>query len=120
MSETNLPTLPTDLIPTELKAQADALGRATDARKIEKAAKGFEAVFLNKVFEGMERTIPKSGLLESGITKQVQGMFWYYLAQDMADKGGIGMWKDIQRQMLEQYSSPSGAGESQPTVEIKS
>ena len=120
MSEIDFPILPTNLTSMGLKAQAEALGRATDAKKIEQAAKGFEAVFLNKVFEGMQRTIPKSGLLDSGITEQVQSMFWFYLAQDMADKGGIGMWKDIQKQMMEQYSSRSDAGEAQPTVEIKS
>lgn len=119
VSEINLsaPPVNLNLAGIGIQSTADALRRATDAGKIEKAAKGFEAIFLNKIFEEMERTIPKSGLLDSAITKQVQGMFWFYLAQDMADKGGVGLWKDIQKQMMTQYS-PSA--ETKPTVEVES
>ena len=60
----------------------------------------------------MERTIPKSGLLENGISEQVRGLFWYYLAQDMADKGGLGIWKQLYRHMkLAGQVSPTPAVE---------
>ena len=26
-------------------------------------------------------------------------MFWLYLARDVADKGGVGLWKDIYQQI---------------------
>ena len=65
----------------------------------EKAAKDFESVLLYRLLEEMKRTIPESGLLETGISKQVQDIFWFYLAQDMADKGGIGLGKELYRQM---------------------
>ena len=47
--------------------------------------------------EEMRRTIPKSGLLETGISRQIDGLFWFYLAQEVAQKGGIGLWNDLSR-----------------------
>ena len=70
---------------------------AADHPAAMQAAKDFESVLLNKLMEAMQRTIPESGLLGNGITKQVQGLFWYYLSQEVADAGGTGLWRDIYR-----------------------
>ena len=61
----------------------------------EKAAKDFESVLLHKLLQEMARTVDDSPLLEDSASKQVKDMFWYYLAQDLADKGGLGLWKQI-------------------------
>ncbi len=63
--------------------------------KSEKAAKDFEAVLLHKMLQEMANTVPDSPLLDRGAGKQVHDMFWHYLAQDLADKGGLGLWKQI-------------------------
>ncbi|MCL2700315.1 MAG: rod-binding protein [Phycisphaerae bacterium] len=67
--------------------------------KAVRAAKDFESVLLNKLMEAMQATVPESGLLEDGTSKQVQSIFWSYLSQDVADKGGMGLWKDLYRQL---------------------
>lgn len=56
----------------------------------------FESVLLTKLFEQVQASIEDSGFDEedSG-AQQVRGMFWLYLAQDVADKGGLGLGKDI-------------------------
>ena len=77
---------------------AGAPAAAMDPRAV-KVAKDFEAVLLNKLMEAMQATIPESGLVEDGTSKQVQSIFWSYLSQDAADKGGMGLWKDIYRQL---------------------
>ena len=82
---------------------------ARETRQLEKSAKDFEAVLLNKVLEEMDRSIPRSGLLDSGVTRQIQSLFWHYLSQDMADKGGLGLWKDIQGQMRRYVSGEQSA-----------
>jgi Rod binding domain-containing protein len=58
--------------------------------------KDFESVLLTKLFEQVQASIEDSGFDEqdSG-AQQVRGMFWLHLAQDVADKGGFGLWKDI-------------------------
>ncbi len=69
--------------------------------KAMEVAKGFESVLLNKVMEGMERTIPKSGLFTDKTGEQIRSMFWQFMSEGMVDQGGIGLWKqvynDIQR-----------------------
>jgi len=60
-----------------------------------KAAKDFESVLLHKLLQEMARTVDDSPILDDSAGKQVKDMFWYYLAQDLADKGGLGLWKQI-------------------------
>jgi peptidoglycan hydrolase FlgJ len=74
-----------------------------------KVAKDFEGVLINKVMDEMQNTIPDSGLLEDETSKQTQSMFYMFLSQDVAAKGGFGFWKQIYEQMnmtQEQISPP--------------
>jgi Rod binding domain-containing protein len=32
---------------------------------------------------------------KDGASKQMHGIFWLYLARDIANNGGLGLWKDI-------------------------
>jgi Rod binding domain-containing protein len=61
----------------------------------EQSAKDFESVFINKLLDEMKNTIEDWGEEKDGAAQQVDGIFWLYLARDIADKGGFGMWKDI-------------------------
>jgi Rod binding domain-containing protein len=72
-----------------------------EGERKKKIAKDFEGVLLNKVMDEMKESIPDSGLLEDETSKQTQGLFWMYLAQDVAAKGGFGLWKQIYAQMNE-------------------
>ena len=89
-------------------------GARGDLKAAEKAAKDFESVLLYKLMEEMRRTVPESELLESGASRQIEGIFWYYLAQEVADGGGLGLWKDVYKDMV--GTSPQNAGDS-PSVE---
>jgi hypothetical protein len=64
--------------------------------KEKQIGKDFESVLLTKLFEQVQSSIDDGGFddQDSG-AQQVRGMFWLYLAQDVADKGGFGLWKDI-------------------------
>ena len=77
------------------KAQSSDATFAT-AKKTEQAAKDFESVLLTKVLEGMENTVSQFSAedKEAG-SEQVKGLFTLFLARDMADKGGLGLWKDL-------------------------
>lgn len=58
-------------------------------------AKDFESILLNKLFDEMQNTIGDWGFEKDGPFKQVQGIFYLFLARDVANNGGIGLWKDI-------------------------
>jgi Rod binding domain-containing protein len=92
---------------------ADKMPQAHTARQV---AHDFEAVLLQRLFEEMRRTIPDSGLLDSGISDQVQGMFWLYLAQDVAAKGGIGLWQEMERQIQHLAPDPSAHAAGDPSA----
>ena len=79
------------------------------------AAKDFESVLLNQLMQEMSRTIPESGLVNSGPSKQIQSMFWSFLAEEVADNGGIGLWRDIQKYVTgpEQASPPASTVEQE-------
>lgn len=103
-----LPIGPADLVGR--MPAIDATGKAGPAAA-ERAAKDFEAVLLHRVLTVMKESIPDSGLLSNGISRQVHDIFWMYLAEGMAEKGGVGLWKEIYAQM-----APHGGGGAAPSA----
>ena len=83
------------------------LGTSAPDKELVKGCKDFESVLLGRCLEEMKNSIPDSGLFESGISKQVQDLFWFYLAQDLGPKGGMGLWKEIYRQMSRMTANPA-------------
>ena len=71
---------------------------STNNAAAEKVAKSFESVLLNKLCDAMQATVPDSGLLEGGM-EQTQSIFWLYLSQDVGSKGGLGLWKQLYKQI---------------------
>ena len=63
--------------------------------KKKQVAKDFESVLLSKLLDEMKNTIGNWGFDQDEVSKQIQGIFWLYLAQDIANNGGLGLWKDI-------------------------
>jgi Rod binding domain-containing protein len=73
--------------------------------KKKQISKDFESVLLNKLLDEMSKSIGNWGFEKDGASKQVQGIFWLYLARDIANNGGMGLWKDI-------YKSLSGSDQT--------
>ena len=67
-----------------------------DERK-RQLARDFESVLLARLFDQVKESIGPWSVDEEddGTSQQVHGLFWLYLAQDVADKGGLGLWQDI-------------------------
>jgi Rod binding domain-containing protein len=80
--------------PPALLIGSAAAGRPAEQQK-EQAAKDFESVLIARILEQVRNTIPDSGLLEDKASEQMEGLFWLYLASELADKGGFGLWKQI-------------------------
>lgn len=82
----------------------------SDDRKVQ-VAKDFESLFIGRLLEEMKKTIGDWGFEKDGASKQIQGIFWLYLARDVADKGGLGLWKQI-HQVMTKSEQADVAGES--------
>ncbi len=79
---------------TTLPEQAKKADAASEAQK-KQFAKDFESVFIGKLLDEMKNTIGEWGDEKDGAAQQIDGIFWLYLARDLADQGGFGMAKDI-------------------------
>jgi Rod binding domain-containing protein len=75
------------------KLQGVEVDKFSEEKK-RQVAKNFESVLINKLFDQVQNTIGDWDF-DDGASKQIHGLFWLYLAQDIADKGGFGLWKDI-------------------------
>ncbi len=79
--------------PSPLKDLSELDGVSEERKK--QVAKDFESVLLNKLLDEMKNTIGDWGFEKDEASRQVQGIFWLYLARDIANNGGFGLWKDI-------------------------
>jgi len=91
------------LLPRAMPARG-ALGKnekvdpLSEARQIQ-AAKDFESVLIGKLLETMKNTIGDWGLEKEAFSEQVDGIFWLYLARELANQGGFGIWEDLHRSL---------------------
>jgi Rod binding domain-containing protein len=86
-----------------------------DDKKIQQSAKDFESVLLNKVLDEMKNSIGQWTDEEDVASGQVKGLFWLFLGRDLADKGGLGLWKDISEfftDMQKKQTQPQSLDES--------
>ncbi len=93
-----------------VKPQSDPVQRGEEEKK--RIARDFESVLLTKLFDEVKESIGQWNFDEDGedgASQQVHGLFWLYLAQDVADKGGFGVWQEIYRH-FEDMEGARGAG----------
>ena len=108
-----------DLILTNPVTPATVLtAQRAQTEKTEQLAKDFESVLLTKLVDEMKETVGNWGFEdEDAASGQMQGLFWMYLAQDLGDKGGLGLWKDLNR-FFTDMQSPAEPPASQSMDEV--
>ena len=74
--------------------------------KREEIAKDFESIFVTHMLGEMKKSIGQWGFEQDNASQQIQDLFWTFLGQETGRQGGIGLWKDIYRSML-QTEKPS-------------
>ena len=73
-----------------LRRQSD-FGKGRSEEEMEKVARDFESVFINKLFETMRKGIPKSGLIDSHSLDMFQSMMDQEMAKELSMQKGLGM-----------------------------
>ncbi|MHC1787949.1 peptidoglycan DD-metalloendopeptidase family protein [Solidesulfovibrio sp.] len=79
--------------------QKNLTGGSTKEAKLREACKGFESVFISKLFSQMRATVPKDGMLHGQYEDQYYSMFDKAMCDKMADSGGIGLADMMYRQL---------------------
>lgn len=83
-------------------------GTAKDKEtKLRESCEGFEAMFIQKMWEGMRASLPKDGLTQSRDEKHWQGMYDQELGKSMAKSGGIGLADMMVSQLSRNLQSAS-------------
>ena len=76
-------------------------GQIDSEKDMEKVARDFESVFVNKLLESMRKAVPKSGLLDSSALDMYQSMMDQEMAKSMSERKGMGLgemvYKDLSR-----------------------
>jgi len=76
-------------------------GQIDSEKDMEKVARDFESVFVNKLLESMRKSVPKSGLLDSSALDMYQSMMDQEMAKNMSERKGMGLgemvYKDLSR-----------------------
>lgn len=90
---------PNEIARKDLQSRLAGLGKlgghnadpARKEKKLREACEGFESIFIQKMWEEMRKTLPKSTLLHGKEEEFWQGMYNQELAKKMTAAGGIGL-----------------------------
>ncbi len=96
-----------DAVLAQTPMEKTAPGANAEQTQKEKFAKDFESILINKLLDEMKNTIGDWGMEQDSSTKQMQGLFWMNLSQDLGSKGGLGMWKDIYQSLDHNNNQPA-------------
>lgn len=91
-------------------------GNKEQQAKLKKACQGFESLFLQKIWEKMQDTVPKQDFLHNKQEKMYLSMFNKELAKQWSDQGGIGLGDMLYQQLtgqLEKTGRSSGSTSSE-------
>ncbi len=89
-------------------------------KKLREACKGFETIFITKLWQEMRATLPKDGYLHSKDEEFYLSMFDQEVSKKLADSGGIGLGKMLYDQLkasmedASRTTSPSRAQNAKP------
>ena len=92
------------------RADAASLARRAanpgDKATAERTAKAFEAVLTEMAFAEMRKSVQRSGLFDDPTSEQMDDLVWSLLGRQTGEQGGLGLWKDVYRQI----AGPEAAG----------
>ena len=74
-------------------------GQVGSEKEMEKVARDFESVFVNKLFESMRKGVPKSGLLDSSAMKMYQSLMDQEMAKLMSVRKGMGIGEMVYKDL---------------------
>ncbi len=97
--------------PLKNKIQSDLKGikkqGTHDKKRLKKVCKEFEALFIEKLWKEMKKTVSQSGLFNDPISNKYLEMFDYTFAMQLAKDGGIGLGNFLYNNLVKQLEQKS-------------
>ncbi|RMF90855.1 MAG: hypothetical protein D6736_06095 [Nitrospinota bacterium] len=107
------PVLPPSLLlqpPLEAKTQASRVnppGHRNEPQTVEEGVAAFEAILIFQLLQIMRKTVPRSGLFGTGFVHDLYtSLFDQEVAQQMAQRGGLGLAPLLLRQLQQPAPAP--------------
>lgn len=85
----------------------DANAAVEKEKKLREAAEGFEAIFIQQMWQAMRASLPKEGLMHSREEQFWQGIYDQELGKSMASAGGIGLADMMMTQLSKKLQNAS-------------
>ena len=73
---------------------------AKTTEEIEKAAREFESLFVQRLLESMRKTVPKSGLFDSYANDMYESMLFEEVAKETSKEKGMGLADMINKDLI--------------------
>lgn len=93
--------------------------QATKEKELRKAAEGFEAIFIQKMWDEMRSSLPKNGINHSKEEEYWQSMYSQELGKSMASVGGIGLADMMVEQLTSTKKTPQTGQLSRIRMAVK-
>ena len=93
--------------------------QTTKEKELRKAAEGFEAIFIQKMWDEMRSSLPKNGMHYSKEEEYWQSMYSQELGKSMASVGGIGLADMMVEQLTRPMSTPQTGALSRIRMAVK-
>ncbi len=78
-------------------------------RQLKKVSQEFEALFLERIWKEMKKTVSPDGIFHNSIAQKYLGMFDWQFALTLSKDGGIGLGDFLYNQLKEQLEEKSTA-----------
>ena len=90
----------------------------SDQQRLNKACSAFESLFIHYMLKEMRATVNKSGLMDGGQGEEIYtSMLDARLAENLAERGGIGLASILMRQFEARNGQVHNPGQTAPAVE---
>jgi Rod binding domain-containing protein len=87
------------LLPLSKPDESSLKGSSDEQKK--QIAHDFESLLVTELMDEMKNSIGDWGFEKDGASEQVNGLFWMYMARDVSDNGGLGLWKEIYKALTD-------------------
>ena len=75
-------------------------GQTGSDKDMEKVARDFESVFINKLFQSMRKAIPKSNLFDSSAMDTFQSMTDQEMSKKLSERKGMGIGEMVYKDLI--------------------
>ncbi len=108
------------ILPKDIGNWKNKMATGATENDKKKAAKSFESILLVRLLEQMNKTVVKWDGEDDPAAGQIQSLFGMLMANHLSEAGGIGLWKQVYKDMAGQMNQQNMESQQGQNSEISS